>query len=132
MPPSVERSCACSLSMLDDCLVALLSLALYHVHIVTGQTSSFTNCSERYLVALLSPFFVVEFSMMANGPFRILLSFLCASEISSLWCLVCLPFRAIMLIAYSSLSKHNLDRRSMLWDLHIDHGEAEVRNKCFI
>lgn len=132
MPPSIKRSCSSSLSMVDDYLVAHISLALYHVRRVTAQTTSVTNRSERNLVALLSPFFVVEFFMMANRPLRILLSFLCASENSSLWCLVCLLFRAIMLIAYSSLSKRILDRGLTFRDLHIDHGEAEVRNECFI
>lgn len=110
MPPPVEPSCSSSLSMLGDYLVGHVFLALYHARVVMAQTRSFTKCSERYLVALLSPFFVVEFLMMANRPCRILLSFLCASDISSLGCLVCFPFRAIMLIACSSLSKHLLDR----------------------
>lgn len=117
--------------MPDQHRVVLFLLALYHVRVVTAQTSSFTKCSERYLVALLSPFFV-EFLVMANRPYRFLLSFLCASDISSLWCFVCLPFRAIMLIAYSSLSKHLLDRELMLRYLHVGHGEAEIGNKCLI
>lgn len=37
-----------------------------------------------------------------------------------------------MLIAYSSLSKHLLDRELMLRYLHVSHGEAEIGNKCLI